>query len=79
MRLNDEQNIAFMNDPRRIEAERKAYAIRDHIKRIQISDKQGLEIYIRLLPPLLRELEEAYQNLIVVEATVEAELLEKGA
>ena len=74
MRLNNEQNIAFVNDPRRVAAEKK---MRDLVRRIQNSVKSDCPnagYYLSVLYPLLRDLEEARDNLIVVEATVEAEI-----
>lgn len=73
MRLNDEQNIAFVNDPRNIEAKKRLH---EAVRQIQISLKNdgNAGYYLTVLPPKMKELEAAYENLIVVEATIEAEL-----
>ena len=77
MRLNDEQNIAFVNDPRRVAAEKKMRDLVQHIQTSIKSDCANAGYYLSVLHPLLHELEEARDNLIVVEATVEAELAGK--
>lgn len=77
MTMNAEQNAAFMNDPRRLEAQKK---LRDLVHRIQTdvkSDCANAGYYLNVLQPLLNQLSDANENLIVVEATVEAEILGK--
>ncbi len=73
MRLNDEQNIAFANDPRRVAAQNR---LNRAVKRIHdCLDFQGnAEYYLMVLPGSLKELEDANENLILVEAAIEAEL-----
>lgn len=73
MPMNDEQNRAFMNDPRRIEAEKRLH---EAVRQIQISLKfdGNAGYYLSVLPPKMKELESANENLILVEATIEAEL-----
>lgn len=75
--LNDEQNLAFINDPRRVAAETKMH---DIVKRIQsdIKTDGNASYYLTVLPPLLNSLQEAWDNLITIEATVEAELLDRS-
>ena len=76
MLLNDEQNLQFANDPRRVEAEKR---LREAVRQIQISLKfdGNADYYLNVLPPKMKELEDANENLIVIEATVEAEITEK--
>lgn len=73
MRMNDEQNIAFANDPRRIEAEKRLH---EAVRQIQTSLKYdgNAGYYLTALPPKMKELEDANENLILVEAAIEAEL-----
>ena len=73
MRMNDELNRAFMNDPRRIEAEKRLH---EAVRQIQISLKLdgNAGYYLTVLPPKMKELEDANENLILVEAAIEAEL-----
>lgn len=73
MRLNDEQNTAFVNDPSRIEAEKRLH---EAVRQIQISLKLdgNAGYYLTVLPPKMKELEEANENLILVEAAIETEL-----
>lgn len=76
MKLNDEQNLAFVNDPRRVAAEKDLHEI---VHRIQTNIKfdGSAHYYLTVLPPLPKRLSEAYENLNIVEATVEAEILGK--
>jgi len=77
MRFNDEQNLTFANDPRRVAAEKKVRDLVQHIQTSVKSDCANAGYYLSVLHPLLHELEAAYDNLIVVEATVEAEIAGK--
>ncbi len=72
--LNNEQNIQFMNDKRRIGAQNR---LNTAVKQIQESVKSdgSAEYYLTVLPWYLKELERAYENLSLVEARVEAEIL----
>lgn len=76
MKLNNEQNATFVNDPRRVAAEKELH---DIVHRIQTNIKfdGNAHYYLTVLPPLLKKLEEAYENLNVIEAAVEAEILGK--
>ena len=73
MKLNDEQNLAFMNDPRRIAAQKQldeaVQRIRDNVK----FDGNAM-YYLTVLPPMLNKLSAAYENLSTVEAIVMAEI-----
>ena len=73
-KLTDEQNIAFVNDPRRVAAAEKVQGLVNHIQSSLRMDCANAEYYLKALPPLLNQLSEAWENLIVTEATVEAEL-----
>lgn len=77
MRLTDEQNIAFMNDPRRIAAQQELDSIRRKISENVKFDGTAM-YYLSVLPPLLVKLEKAYENLNIVEATVQHEILKEG-
>lgn len=77
MRLDNEQNIAFMHDPRRVAAEKKMRDLVQHIQTSIKSDCANAGYYLSVLHPLLHDLEKAWDNLIVIEATVEAELTGK--
>lgn len=77
MKLNDEQNRAFMSDPRRIAAQKELDSITQHISHDLKSDG-GAMYYLSVLPPLLCQLETAYENLSTVEATITAELLNQN-
>ncbi len=77
MTLNDEQNRALMNDPRRVAAQKELDSITQHISNDIKSDGNAM-YYLSVLPPLIRQLETAYENLTVVEATITAELLNQN-
>lgn len=76
MKLNDEQNVTFMNDPRRVAARKN---LDDALRRLQANIRfdGSANYYLTVLPQCLQRLSEAYENLNVVEATVEAEILGK--
>jgi hypothetical protein len=76
MRMNDDQNRAFANDPRRIEAENRLHEAVRRVKACLKNDGNA-GYYLNCLPPLMKELEAANENLIVIEATVEAEVIGK--
>lgn len=76
MKLNDEQNLAFMNDYRRIEAQKRLNNIVSRIQ-VDVTSNGNAMYYLTVLPPLLKELERAYEDLSVVEATIIAEFAEK--
>lgn len=76
MKLTNEQNLAFMSDPRRVAAQKRldeaVFLISDSVK----SDGSA-GYYLTVLPPLLNSLAAAVENLAVVEAMVEAEIAGK--
>ena len=76
MKLNDEQNLAFVNDPRRVAAQKELDDAK-HMIEISLRPDASANYYLSVLPQRLKRLEEASENLAVVEATVEAELLEQ--
>ena len=74
MKMTDEQNLKFMNDKRRVDAQEKLDNAVEHIKGIQTLSAQTILIY---MPQALKKLSEAYENLNVIEAQVEAEIINK--
>lgn len=73
MKLNNEQNIAFMNDPRRIEAQTRLEKAINSI-RASLNFEGNAEYYLKAIPPKIHELSVAYENQIIIEATIEDEL-----
>ncbi len=73
MKLSNEQNLAFMNDPRRVAAQKELDKI---VHRIQadIKSNGNAMYYMTVLPPLLKELEVSYETITLVEASVMAEI-----
>lgn len=77
MGLNNEQNITFMNDPRRIAAQREVDEIIRHISTDLKFDGNAM-YYLTVLPPILKKLETAMENLSIVEASVTSEILNQN-
>lgn len=73
--MNDEQNCKFMNDPRRVEAQKELDSIRHSIS-VNVKFNGTAQYYLTILPPLLKRLEQAMENLNIVEATIEYEILQ---
>lgn len=74
--LTNEQNLALMNDPRRVAAQSALDEIVRHIHE-DIKSNGNAMYYMTVLPPLLKRLKDAYEELAIVEATVEAEIAGK--
>lgn len=74
--MTAEQNIAFMNDKRRVEAQNRLDKIVAHIQN-DISAQGNALYYMTVLPQLLKSLSDEYENLSTVEAMVEAEVTGK--
>lgn len=72
MKMTDRQNLEFMNHPKRIEAQTRLNKALKHIREIECLSAQTV---LTLMPPAIKELSEAYENLNVVEATLEYEIL----
>ena len=73
-KLNDQQNIALMRNPRRIAAEKEMRKIVNHIQTSVKADSPNAEYYLTTLPPLLKKLSAAVEKLAVTEAAIETEL-----
>ena len=71
--LSDEMNIAFMNHPKRLEAQKELDKIVHHISADIKADGNAM-YYLTILPPILKKLEAAVENLNIVEAKIIAEL-----
>lgn len=71
--LNNEQNAVFMNDPERLEAEREKNKVLELIKSAVKHDGNA-EYYLTVLPPYLKRLEDATENLIKIEARLYCQL-----
>lgn len=76
MKLNDEYNLKFMNHPERVAADSR---LRKALKRIDGIKTLSAQTILICMPPALKELQEAYENLNVVEARIETELLKEQA
>lgn len=76
MKLNNEYNLKFMNHPDRVAADAK---LRKALKRIEETKTLSAQTILICMPPALKELECAYENLIIVEAMIEQELLKEQA
>lgn len=76
MKLNDENNLRFFNHPDRIDADERLRKALKHIEGIKTLSAQTI---LTCMPPALKELADAYENLNITEARIEAELLEEQA
>ena len=76
MKLNDEYNLKFMNHPDRVDADNRLRNALKHIEEIKTLSAQTILI---CMPPALKELQSAYENLNVIEARIEMELLKEQA
>lgn len=76
MKLNNEYNLKFMNHPDRVAADAK---LRKALKRIEEIKTLSAQTILICMPPALKELESAYENLIIVEAMIEQKLLKEQA
>ena len=74
MVLNNEQNMRYMSDKRRIAAQER---LDTAVKRIQASIRSNgnAGYYLTVLPQYLRELESANESLTIIEATVIDEIV----
>lgn len=72
MKMSDEQNLKFMNDKRRLEAQERLDTALKNVRDIQTLSAQTVLI---CMPSAIKKLNEAYENLNIVEAQVEAEII----
>lgn len=70
MKLSDEKNLEFMNNKERLEADARLRKALKHIEEIKTLSAQTILI---CMPPALKELSEAYENLNIIEARLEFE------
>lgn len=71
MKLTDEQNILFMNNKERMNADKRLRKALKHIEEIKTLSAQTILI---CMPPALKELKEVYEALIQIEAKLEHEI-----
>lgn len=73
-KMTDKQNLMFMNNKERLDAEKKLKDALENVRNIQPLSAQTILI---CMPPALKKLNQAYDNLIAVEARIEDEILNK--
>ena len=76
MKLNDEYNLKFMNHPGRIAADDRLRKALKHIEDIKTLSAQTI---LTCMPPALAELQNAYENLNIIEAKIKYEFLKEQA
>ena len=76
MKLNDKNNLKFMNHPDRIVADNR---LRKALKNIEEIKTLSAQTILICMPPALKELQNAYENLNAIEARIEVELLKGQA
>ena len=74
MKLDDEQNLKFMTDSRRIAAQRELDEARHNIS-VNVKFNGSAIYYLKTLPPMLKRLQNAYDNLQITETLVEDEII----
>ena len=72
-KLTNEQNIAFMNDTRRIAAQNELDSIVNRIN-ASVGPDKNTGYYLNVLPMLIKELDDARKTIILVETLIEEEL-----
>ena len=72
-RMNDAQNLRFMNDPARLAAEKEQRAALEEIR--GISTLMSTQTVLICMPAALKRLEAARNKLITVEAQLENDIL----
>lgn len=74
MKLNDKENLEFMRNPERLEAEAKMRKAEKHIKEIADCSIQTILV---TMPQALKKLQQAYEEFNIIEARLEYEIIER--
>lgn len=75
--LDNEKNLAFMEHPERIAAQKEVDKVVRNVS-ADVKANGNAMYYLTVLPPLLKRLETAVENLNIVEAKLIAELQEEA-
>lgn len=70
--LTNEQNLRFMNHPDLVAAQKRLKNAKERVRGVQTSGPA--QVILTLMPPAMKELADAYENLKAVEARLEYEI-----
>lgn len=74
MKLTDKENLEFMNNEERVAADAELQKRRKEVEEIA---KLSTQTILVTMPQAIKNLQQAYENLIVVEAKIEDEIIQK--
>lgn len=70
--MNDKQNLEFMNHPDLVAAQKRLADAKRRVRSVQTIGPA--QVILTLMPPAMKELAAAYENLKIVEARLEYEI-----
>lgn len=74
--MNDKQNLELMNHPDLVAAQKRLKDAKERVRGAQTSGPA--QVILTLMPPAMKELAAAYENLKIVEARLEYEITTHG-
>ncbi len=74
MKLTDKENLEFMKNGERMAADTELQKRRKEVEEIA---KLSTQTILVTIPQAIKNLQQAYENLIVVEAKIEDEIIQK--
>lgn len=74
MKLTDKENLEFMNNEERVAAVTELQKRRKEVEEIA---KLSTQTILVTMPQAIKNLQQAYENLIVIEAKIEDEIIQK--
>ena len=75
--MNDKQNLEFMNHPDLVAAQRRLADAKRRVRSVQTTGP--VLVILTTMPPAMKELADAYENLKAVEARLEYEITTRDA
>ena len=75
--MNDKQNLEFMNHPDLVAAQKRLTDAKERVRSVQTSGPAL--VILTTMPPAMKELADAYENLKTVEARLEYEITTRDA
>jgi len=70
--VNDKQNLEFMNHPDLVAAQKRLADAKNRVRSVQTTGPAL--VILKTMPPAMKELADAYENLKAVEARLEYEI-----
>lgn len=75
--MNDKQNLEFMNHPDLVAAQKRLENAKERVRDVQTSGPA--QVILTLMPPAMKELAAAYEDLKLTEARLEYEITARAA